>query len=68
VQVQDEPYQRVHVLEPCHPYGDNGYFKMCQRRSSPIVDYGGTTLKNLLHMHNQERHSILMRAQSSSPI
>ena len=28
VQGQDEPSQRDHMLEACHPYGDHGYVKI----------------------------------------
>jgi hypothetical protein len=54
-----EPYvsfkvaRRDHMLEACHPYGDHGYVKMRRRRSSPIVDHGGTILKTSSSKHNQ---------------
>jgi hypothetical protein len=50
----------------CHPYGVHGYAKICRRRSSPIMHYGGAIRKTSSRKYNQERHSILKRSRSSS--
>ena len=33
VQVQDEPSQKDHMLEACHPYGDHGYVNIFLKES-----------------------------------
>ena len=34
------------MLEACHPLEDNGQVKICQRRGSPILVYGGATCES----------------------
>ena len=40
--------------------------KICRRRASPIMVYGGAIRKTSSCKHNQERRSILVRSRSSS--
>ena len=63
---QVEPYRRDHVLEACHPFSNHGCVKMCLKRVSPIVEYGGAIRKTSPSKRNQERRSILRRSRSSS--
>ena len=69
VQGQDEPSQRDHMLEACHPYGDHGYVKICLKESLSRRSMGEQLAR--LHqarasMHNQERCSNLRRTRTRS--
>ena len=69
VQGQDEPSQRDHMLEACHPYGDHGYVKICLKESLSHRIMGEQLAR--LHqarasMHNQERYSNLRRTGTRS--
>jgi hypothetical protein len=53
------------MLEACYLYCDHGYVKICLKRVSPIVEYGGAICKTLSSKLNQESWSNLRRSRLS---
>ena len=66
VQDQDDPSRRDHMLDACHPLGDRGYEKICLKRSSPVVEYGGANHKSSSSKRYQERWSNSRKSRPSS--
>ena len=70
-QGQDEPSQRDHMLEACHPYGDHGYVNIFLKESLSHRSMGEQLAR--IHqarasMHNQERCTNLRRTRLPSSI